>query len=116
MKCPKCSERFSARTALCEDWKNPERSFGCPHCGTFFVRKEENKRKSLINTVLFVGVGLQAFNIFVRHLKDGGDFLTMIYSLVILISLLLIFVLSTWPLFRELKESPTNQHDYRNSP
>jgi len=36
-KCPTCSETFSHRTALCENWRVPEKSFGCPHCSTFYL-------------------------------------------------------------------------------
>lgn len=35
-KCPTCSESFTSRSASCEDWRIPERSFGCPHCATFY--------------------------------------------------------------------------------
>ncbi len=37
-QCPACRKTFSAREALCENWRDPEKSFGCPHCGTF-IRK-----------------------------------------------------------------------------
>jgi hypothetical protein len=35
-QCPSCEEKFSHQDALCEDWRDTKRSFGCPHCGLFF--------------------------------------------------------------------------------
>lgn len=34
-QCPACHKTFTAREALCENWRDPAKSFGCPHCGTF---------------------------------------------------------------------------------
>lgn len=35
--CTCCQSEFRASQALCEDWNDPQRSFGCPHCGTFYM-------------------------------------------------------------------------------
>ena len=35
-QCPVCANSFSNRSAVCEDWRIPEKSFGCPHCQSFF--------------------------------------------------------------------------------
>ena len=37
-RCPLCTRAFTARDALCDVWDDPKRNFGCPHCGSFFVR------------------------------------------------------------------------------
>ena len=36
-KCPVCGKRFSNKSAVCQDWRIPEQSFGCPHCQNFFI-------------------------------------------------------------------------------
>ncbi|WP_020209991.1 hypothetical protein [Gilvimarinus chinensis] len=34
-QCAKCSHIFTERTAICEDWRIKEKSFGCPSCKIF---------------------------------------------------------------------------------
>ena len=36
--CPGCGARIVAREALCDDWRDPTRSLGCPQCGLWLVR------------------------------------------------------------------------------
>jgi hypothetical protein len=43
--CPRCSARFTLRTALCADWDDPRRNFGCPACGTFFLRHRRPRQR-----------------------------------------------------------------------
>ena len=42
--CPVCTQRFMLGTAACEDWSDPQRNFGCPACGTFFLRQQRKRR------------------------------------------------------------------------
>ena len=51
--CPKCTEQFSDRTAYCENWRNKEKRFGCPHCKTFYIRKFI---RSTIHTKILIAV------------------------------------------------------------
>lgn len=37
-RCPSCGNRFTAQQVYCEDWHDPMRNFGCPHCHTFLQR------------------------------------------------------------------------------
>jgi hypothetical protein len=41
--CPDCGAAIDARTALCEDWRNPLRKLGCPECGLWLVRNERKR-------------------------------------------------------------------------
>lgn len=34
--CTGCGARFAKKDALCDDWRDPARAYGCPHCGMFF--------------------------------------------------------------------------------
>ncbi|MFQ3211428.1 MAG: hypothetical protein ACI9S7_000072 [Candidatus Paceibacteria bacterium] len=36
-KCPHCDFKITSRNQLCEDYKDPERAYGCPACGTFYI-------------------------------------------------------------------------------
>ena len=42
--CPICAHRFTLGTAACEDWNDPQRNFGCPACGSFFLRQQRPRR------------------------------------------------------------------------
>ncbi len=57
--CPKCNMNFDDQTAMCEDWRLPEKKFGCPHCKTFFSKQlspELNRIHPyfLVSSVLFI--------------------------------------------------------------
>lgn len=41
--CPVCGHGFGLREARCEDRRDPLRSFGCPHCGTFLARRRTHR-------------------------------------------------------------------------
>lgn len=36
LTCTVCDYKFEERAAVCIDWRDPERSFGCPQCHTFY--------------------------------------------------------------------------------
>lgn len=38
-ECPNCEHNFDDRTALCEDWRIPDKAFGCPKCETFLTKQ-----------------------------------------------------------------------------
>ena len=42
--CPLCAQRFTQRSAACQDWNDPRRNFGCPACGTYFLRQQRPRR------------------------------------------------------------------------
>jgi hypothetical protein len=70
--CQACGVRFSARQALCDDWRDGEKSFGCPDCGTFFVRDLRPKYgESLFYGLLGGGVATPAIFVLKDALRDG---------------------------------------------
>lgn len=108
MKCPECGGEFNAQTALCEDWRDPNKSLGCPHCGTFFIKKViKNKRVDLIYTLFTVGVLLPAINLII-HQTRGVDIYVLFNALFILISGIVIAYISQIgkPFFTHLTKSP----------
>ncbi|MCO4837231.1 MAG: hypothetical protein KC426_03940 [Oceanospirillaceae bacterium] len=36
-KCNQCDFKITSRNQLCEDYKNPNKAYGCPSCGTFYI-------------------------------------------------------------------------------
>lgn len=56
-KCIACGTSFKASEAICDDWRDPNRSFGCPKCGTFYVKDMRPRHsESLIGGLLGGGV------------------------------------------------------------
>jgi len=106
-RCPECAQKFTAHTALCEDWRDPEKSFGCPHCGTFFVKDmNPGKREQWLPTVFLVGMVVPAANLAFRYFYEGAPSWVLFYSVVILISATAICIGSASTLLRPLEKSP----------
>lgn len=36
-KCSECDFKITSRNQLCEDYRDPEKAYGCPACGTFHL-------------------------------------------------------------------------------
>lgn len=58
--CPRCSSRFALRNALCANPDDPRRNFGCPACGTFFLRHVRPRKpiEHLAQAHYLVAIGL----------------------------------------------------------
>ena len=104
--CPSCSERFSRRSALCDDWKDPKRAFGCPHCGTFFYTEKENYELGPLGTTIFTAAFLAPAHLLGSRHELAGTAETIIYFAVILSAVLGLVLFTAGPWKRELKESP----------
>lgn len=61
-ECTKCGTEFSRATAVCENPRDPARSFGCPNCGAFFMRdpRDLQGKEAVKRAVLSGGVLLPA--------------------------------------------------------
>ena len=44
-KCAECSEVFSDREAICEDWRDEEKSLICPKCHSYLAVYKSPKQK-----------------------------------------------------------------------
>jgi hypothetical protein len=110
-KCPECSNKFKIQETLCDDWRDPNKSFGCPHCGTFFVKDMRPKHKSsLVSSLFMAGIFLPATNILFRQLYHGGDAAVTLHASFIVFFCLVVTLLSLPnPLLAPLKKSPYNQ-------
>lgn len=105
-KCPECENKFSAQEALCEDWRDPEKAFGCPHCGIFFIKEEKPSSTPLLGVLFGVGMLLPSVNILFRQLKYGGDDIVTFHALTILVSgIAIVFLSKPHKLFAPLKRS-----------
>ena len=85
-KCPECGNKFSLQEALCEDWRDPDRSHGCPQCGTYLTKKKmtTSRQLSLINGISFSGIVIPALALIGPSISSG-DVLYFILLLAILI-------------------------------
>ena len=91
IQCPECTNSFSLKEALCEDWKNPKKSFGCPHCSTFF---EKDMRpiasQSYIAGIFTGGIFVPAFFMATSYFKNG-ELMYLVYGGIIVVSCLAIW-------------------------
>lgn len=117
IKCPECQRKFNYQTALCDDWRDPNKSFGCPHCGTFFVKDmNSTRRENLIPTIFIVGMMLPASNIIFRYFFNGGDPVVLVNTIFILLSAITIACLQQSRLFRPLEKSTYNKSNQAGTP
>ena len=42
-ECPKCHHKFNYQSVHCENWRDKEKSFGCPNCKQFFYKVQVGK-------------------------------------------------------------------------
>ena len=71
LTCPECSVPFRVGDALCDDWRDPARSFGCPHCGAFLTTLPGPARVKLRSGILVGVVAVPAFMLLGRGLVLG---------------------------------------------
>ena len=79
--CEECGEQFSSSTAICDDWLDAEKSFGCPGCGTFYVQKLDEARSTKWMTTLGGAIFVATSSIFVHALLTS-DMVLLVYSLI----------------------------------
>jgi ABC-type uncharacterized transport system permease subunit len=96
--CTRCASPFSVSEALCEDWKDPEKSFGCPRCGTFFIRNMTPTSwqslvvslvASLVGILVGVGIATPAITMLAAGVR-ADDPLVIVMSSIILASVVAI--------------------------
>ena len=108
-KCPNCELKFRAKEALCVDWKDPEKSFGCPHCEKFFIRDMNSKKEQpIIAALVASGIMMPAFNLLIRAI-DAGDRNTTVQASIIIVSVIacgLVLLWDSMPFTKPLVTSP----------
>ncbi len=105
-KCPNCDVKFTAREALCHDWKDPNRAFGCPHCCTFFVNDMAPNVSESVQTGLAVGgIFVPGMWVIWRGFQTSQIEL-VVYGAMVVISLLVLGLIRSRPWKRDLIESP----------
>lgn len=72
-QCTECNHHFDDQSAYCEDWSKPEKSFGCPHCKSFFYKNTRSSLKqSIALGILSGGVLLPALILTITSLVEGN--------------------------------------------
>ncbi len=106
-RCTACGNRFSDREALCEDWRDPERSFACPSCNTYFYRDVKSAGKIVLSVGLFSGGVAVPLIFLLNHSLRTADTYAAFLSGVVLLSSVILWVLNTRNLDIERKPVST---------
>jgi len=85
--CENCQHKFSASDALCDDWQDPERAFGCPECGTFFVRDLRPDKKAGVIGAIGGGVGACSAMLLTHGILQADYKVVLWSAMIILLSL-----------------------------
>lgn len=56
-QCIECLSKFSEADAVCENIRDKKRAFGCPNCGTFYIKVGISNKIKLIRAV-FISIGI----------------------------------------------------------
>lgn len=109
-KCTECGYKFTLRSGLCDDWKDPNKSFGCPECRTFYVKDMKPKYKESVKQGLFIGgIMVPASSLILDYVIKNGDMLSLFYGSIILLSAIGIWVLDSIPFNKLLVKSSYNK-------
>ena len=102
--CEVCDRKFSASEALCDDWKDPERSFGCPECGTFYVKNmKPDSKAGLLAGGLGGGAGTASMMLLSHGIRQSDEKVIMLSTVIIVFGLIgaaIAISLSKQPLVR----------------
>jgi|GEM_PF-3532283 len=55
-KCSECHTEFTDHEAYCENWREPDKKFGCPGCKTMFRKKDFPLSYKWASTIYLFGV------------------------------------------------------------
>ena len=104
--CSHCGHAFSASQALCDDWRDPNKSFGCPQCGTFFVKDmRPASSDSIVSGLVGGGIMTPAMMLLAGGIREG-DTHVIVMSSVIMLSVVGILVSKLMRIKRTLEVSP----------
>ena len=103
--CTHCNRAFSASEALCDDWADPNKAYGCPACGTFFIKDlRPSLSLGMIGGLIGGGIATPAMFILARGVRSG-DVTLIVMASIILLAVLIGGVLAR-PAHRPLQRSP----------
>ena len=102
--CDACGHQFSNRDALCHDWQEPSKAFGCPSCHTFYEKEEGELTPETRIGVLSGGVCVPALMIFTHGVLT--DQYNLVYlSAGIVVSLIFVGIYPSLPFGKKLVRS-----------
>ena len=105
-RCTSCGSKFSASEALCDDWKDPEKSYGCPACGTFYVKDMRPRwLPAVVGGLAGGGIGTPAVFLLMDGIRSG-DTQNIVMSGSIILSLLALAVVLGRTEWEEARVSP----------
>ncbi len=105
-KCKICGTKFKVSEALCDDWRDPLKSFGCPKCGTFYKKEMRPKlAELLIGGLVGAGILTPASQLYIYALRSD-DIRTLVLTSIIIVSVFTILAAWHFTLKSELDTSP----------
>ncbi len=93
--CPECTTRFRLSEALCEDWRDPDRALGCPHCGVFLRVERGPERTGLRSAILGGFCGAPAGMLF-AHGYVTGDAAVIVLTGVVMFGVFGLWYADNW--------------------
>jgi len=93
ISCLECDKKFNDKTALCDDWNDPQKSFGCPHCGTFYLKDRKPSRQQGLKAGIIGGGIIAPCGMMIGRYFQGGDIMFLVFGLIILCSVIGIVLL-----------------------
>ena len=108
--CPECSAKIRPTEALCDDWQDPNKAFGCPNCKTFLVKSpntgmQDETKTTIVSAGIFVPAAMLIGQYF--RIKDP---VTLMLSLIILGAAFMLLFADIWPAKSMLYKSPYQPH------
>lgn len=96
-QCPACHKTFGAHEALCENWRDPDKCFGCPHCGTFIRKSVKPDYIAGLQAGIMAGGVAAPAGMIVGIYVSEGDLRMLVFGGIILASCIGLLVLNIWP-------------------
>ncbi len=90
--CDECGFEITPRNCLCEDWRDPDKSFGCPQCGTFYRRGVRGVSATAVGGIISAGIGVPAGMLIGYGLQTDSPYVLLCSTVIILTLFLLLYL------------------------
>ncbi|WP_445768400.1 hypothetical protein [Rheinheimera sp.] len=104
--CLECGHKFNDKTALCDDWNDPQKSFGCPHCRTFYLKDRKPSRRQGLKAGIIGGGIMTPSGMMIGRYFQSGDIMFLVFGVIILASVIGVIVLDDKQPADKLVKSP----------
>lgn len=92
-QCSLCHTEFSDHDAYCENWKEPDKSFGCPKCKTMFRKIAPSHWRYKVAVTIYSSGALIPAVILGPDIIRKGDITTLLLLGMLVLSSTALFIL-----------------------